>query len=301
MNCCNNIILYIALGDRYINQAIFSLTSLSNSYQGTCGNFTVKIFTDKPESFDWLSKLFSLETVCVSQEQLKQWSGLNSQILRGKIKAIQEVIYSSSVNLLFVDTDTFFLGKVDGLFEKISSGYFVMHLREWPFSHGRKMDSSFCPKDSEYLLESGLKISLNDESVMWNSGVIGISSCCKNILDDVLEFNDRFYKENPSWHVEQLSFSVVFQNSGKLVKAKNRIYHYWHNKEVVDPYIQNLQSLHADQVNSVLSKARRDRWKLQAILLYKYHSLQLKKFIRGLPYTYKVYLLFKPILKRGKH
>jgi hypothetical protein len=297
MNHRKNLILYLALGDRCINQAIFSIITLINTYEGKAFVFKIIVYTDNPDAFLWLSDNFPVESVCISQDRINEWCGIHRQLLRAKIKVIQEVINSADANLLFVDTDTFFLKKVDTLFDKIGKGVPVMHVREWRMSIGRKLHSELCPQDLDFDLKSGFNVKINDATLMWNSGVIGISSIQKNEIDAVLEINDSFYQINPSWHVEQLSFSVILNRTLKLIGCNNIIFHYWHNKEVVDEYIKNLRFVETKVIPKVLSRTKKAKAIFILIILVKYKSLQFKKTLRSLSHVYRLYLFIKPILK----
>jgi hypothetical protein len=290
----------MAFGDRYIRQAMFSIITLANLYKGRPVSFRIRVYTDNPTAFSELAKSFPVEAICLSPDQLKEWSGINNQMMRQKILAIETVLDAPDTNLLYVDVDTFFQKIVDDLFEKISRGFFVMHSREWPLSQGRKFHPELCPRNLKFDLDSGLNVEINDESVMWNAGVIGICSAQKRAVHQVLKLNDRFYKLHPTWHTEQLSFSVILGKTGKLVESKKQVFHYWHNKEVVDKYLGSLQWGRAGQVQELLDTARWGKIYLWGVILFKHNRLKFKEYVRSLPFTYKLYLVIKPRLKPAK-
>lgn len=297
MDYQKNVIVYLAVGDRYINQALFSIITFTLVYRKSRTQPKIIVFTDRPAAFLWLADVCEVDARAVSHDQLDEWIGGTGQTLRSKIRVIQDVLTAAEVNLLYVDTDTIFLKKVDELFFRISTGDCIMHTREWLLSYGRRLHLELCPQDVQFKLKHSFNVRINDQTSMWNSGVVGVSSGLKNEIKAVLELNDAFYQKYPTWHVEQLAFSVILSGTGRLSDAKKQIFHYWHNKDVADQYIQNLQSVPAGAVQAVLHKAAGDRRILVVLIWFKYKSLELKKNIRSLPGVYKTYLFFKPLLK----
>lgn len=196
--------------------------------------------TDQFEEFEWMKSYLNIFLIQISPVKMKELVGAQKFILRAKIALIKETLFNKNCNLLFVDTDTLYLKKIDNIFEKIEKGVCYLHRKEWALRMGRKKHPELCPVDLNFHLLTGTHITINESTQMWNSGVVGISSKQKEIISDALEFTDRYYKENPSWHVEQFSLSILLQRTFKLKIASDYIFHYWHSKELAKKFIDEI-------------------------------------------------------------
>jgi hypothetical protein len=280
-----NIVLYQAYGKRYINQTIFSIISLINVYKRQLDGLEILIYTDHPEDFIDLNKVYNIKAVFISEQQRKTWAGDGNFILRSKIIVPLEILKTdSSINILQVDSDTFFKKKLDKLFYKIRNDKLVMHLREQRIAYIRKKwHPSFYPPNVERKIENDLHIKLNDQTYMWNSGVIGMSNKNQNLLQSILELNDELYQKYPNWLIEQLSYTTVFSATKKLIDSKEYIFHYYHYKSMVDDYMEDKLTQH-DDVQVLINIIKSD--KLDRKIIYKYYYdylyIHTRDFVRTL-------------------
>ena len=290
-----NIVLYIALGEYYANQAVVSLVSLLLVYGGKRPEFGVIVLTDMPDKFVEFERCLNLDARKVEQDEMLSLRGPQGFVLRPKIALIERVHSELQGNLLFIDTDTIVRRKLDGMFRRIQEGFCYLHTKEWPLRSGRKSNPELCPRDLDFTLESGMKIQITGETEMWNSGVVGIPASAGALLRDALELCDRFYEVFPGWHVEQFSLSIILQATGRLRGCRQEIFHYWHNKELAKNTILKHQEIFCSSpTNSALDRSvgkKIHNFIFQARIKYYIHKTRV--FMRKQNLVYKIYLLFK--------
>lgn len=290
-----NRVIYLATGEYYISQAVVSLISLVNVYRHSKSNFRVVVLTDNGDPFEWLKEHLDLDVRSVDRDWIEESRGSNNFALRTKLIAIRDILYEDLANVLFVDTDTIHLRKIDLLFDKLEHGFCFLHKKEWALKKGRLKHPELCPQDLKFELNSGSRIKINGETEMWNSGVVGIASKNRHLIIDALDLNDQFYEINPSWHVEQFSLSIILQKTGRLLGCRQKIFHYWHNKELAKNTILKHQEIFCSSpADSVLDRSvgkKIHSFIFQARLKYYIHKIRV--FMRKQKLFYKIYLLFK--------
>jgi hypothetical protein len=288
-----NRVLYLATGENYISQAVLSLISLVNVYRHSKPNFRVVVLTDNGGPFEWLKQHLDIEVRAVDRDWIEETRGPKKFALRTKLIAIRDTLYEDLANVLFVDTDTIHLRKIDVLFDKLEQGLCFLHKKEWPLSKGRLKHPELCPRDLEFTLASGTRIHIDGNTEMWNSGVVGIPATNGALLRDALELCDRYYEVFPGWHVEQFSLSIILQATGKLRSCRRDIFHYWHNKELAKNTILKHQDIFCSSpTDSVLDRSvgkKIHKFIFQARLKYYIHKIRV--LTRKHFFFYKIYCL----------
>jgi hypothetical protein len=285
-----NRVLYLATGENYISQAVLSLISLVNVYRHSNPNFRVVVLTDNGGPFEWLKQHLDIEVRAVDQDWIEETRGPKKFALRTQLIAIRDILYEDLANVLFVDTDTIHLRKIDVLFDKLEHGICFLHKKEWPLKKGRLKHPELCPQDMRFELNSGLRIEINGETEMWNSGVVGIAAKNRHLILDALDLNDRFYEINPSWHVEQFSLSIILQKTGRLLGCRQRIFHYWHSKELAAFFIKKAVPY---DTSKTISNLEVEKFVWEARIRFYIHRLRVV--------TRKSHILYKLFLYIRKH
>jgi hypothetical protein len=280
-----NIVLYLATGENYISQAVVSLISLVNVYRHSKPNFRVVVLTDNGGPFEWLKQHLDLEVRSVGSDWIEETRGPKKFALRTKLIAIRDILYEDLANVLFVDTDTIHLRKIDLLFDKLDQEFCLLHKKEWPLKKGRLKHPELCPQDLKFDLNSGLRIEINSETEMWNSGVVGIAAKNRHLILDALDLNDRFYDINPSWHVEQFSLSTILQQTGRLRGCRRKIFHYWHSKELAACFIKKAFPY---ATSKTISKIEFERFVWEARMRFYVHRIRV--VMRKNRILYKLFL-----------
>lgn len=230
-----NYIVYQAYGQECIRQeCMFSILSLCSLK--VADKYQIVVYTDKPEDFALLKPIngLHLSFEILKPEQIQEWRGEIDFVHRVKICLLLDVCDKYKGNILYLDTDTYFTEDPQPLFEHIASGTYVMHLPEGRIDSGQNLVFKklyrFLRKNNFTIQTPQKNILVEGKTLMWNAGVVGLSSNDRSLLDEVLLFNDSLHKKYPKHITEQLGFSYFMQQH-KLVPADHFIYHYWNFKE----------------------------------------------------------------------
>lgn len=220
-------IVYQAYGKRDILNEV--LVSISSLYKVT--SFSTRpqivIFTD---STSYLASFLPTEIQLIDTpiSKWKEWKGIQNFVHRAKIEMLRHFSDSFSGDVLYCDTDTYFVANPKKLFDKISRGELIMHLDEGSMKNSgnlvfRKLEKFL--RKYQYQEKS-----IPAETHMWNAGVLGFNTKDKSILDQVLALSDDLYAAFQKHVMEQLAFSVCFQQKTRC-ECQDVIFHYWDFKE----------------------------------------------------------------------
>ena len=269
-----NNLVFFAMGEMYNKQCLYAILSLINAYDESLPDWLhIYIYTDQPRLFSLLENQYEMTIISVDENRVEEWLLGTDYFLISKISLVKEFLISHSGNMIFVDTDVIFKRKLDSTFRKVASGRYVLHLREEKLSSPGNKHYLETFQNKKFILESGRTIGINKKSHMWNSGLIGISSDRIDVVDDVLSLCLQLLPHSSSRFLEQLSFSLVFNDTGRLVGDPKLMVHYWWRKSLFNPVI-----------NEVLKNTKIDL----KTLLYKVETLDptnstnAKRFFYGL-------------------
>lgn len=287
--CVPRTILYVAWGEFYVKQAIVSLASIFLIYHKRKPSFRIVVLTDIPCSFDWLLPYLPLEIRLLSPNDVKTMSGSINFILRVKIAAMQIIEEQTRGHVLFIDTDTIIRQNLEKIFRGMECGTCYLHKREWPLRVGRKLHPELCPQDIEFGLSSATQVEITGETIMWNSGVVGIPHGNKQLLADALELCDKYYRILPGWHVEQFSLSILLQRTGRLLGCNSVIFHYWHNKALAQKMITSVEMLLSNHHVMPVASLRKKINAFQAEAIVRYYLQSAKNLLRKNKFLYNAY------------
>lgn len=196
---------------------------------------TIYVVTDIPKMFDGLPRV---KTVCVSQEDIREWRGRHDFFWRVKIMVLRKIAQMSPGKpIVYLDGDTVLFGRLEELRELLAAGCGLMHRDEG------------CPSDMK---EKSLRmwqtvggrtyggITIGQEHHMWNAGVVAIPAIVAGeMLDLALTICDGMLDDKAEPVViEQYSLSVAMkERTERMLEARSWIGHYWHNKLYWSAYI----------------------------------------------------------------
>lgn len=230
-------IVYQAYGKRDILNEV--LVSISSLYKVT--SFSTRpqivIFTD---STSYLASFLPTEIQLIDTpiSKWKEWKGIQNFVHRAKIEMLRHFSDSFSGDVLYCDTDTYFVSDPKNMFNQIAKGDLIMHLDEGAL---RNSDNLVFRKLEKFLRNYQCQgKSIPSETHMWNAGVLGFSTNDKPILDQVLALSDDLYASFQKHVMEQLAFSVCFQQKTRH-ECQDVIFHYWDFKEyrqLLDQFFQ---------------------------------------------------------------
>jgi hypothetical protein len=235
----NSYIVFQAYGNVGILQEC-ALAMLSLCRQHTREDLAgteIWIYTDNPDFFvSFKGCWLNLKYRQLDSAKLAKWRGPIDFVHRVKIAMLQDFVKDKEGQVLYLDTDVYFLGPVTGVFQNIADGKRYMHTKEGPV-HGsdnvvfRKL-SQFIKSRGNELQTGSSPIPIPEDTTMWNAGVLGFLSKHGTLLNRVLEFTDSVYQEYSKHIVEQYAFSIYFSKDGTILPADTVIFHYWNLKEL---------------------------------------------------------------------
>ncbi|GAB3228071.1 hypothetical protein GCM10027346_12170 [Hymenobacter seoulensis] len=223
-------------------RAVFSILSFS-AWNDNNDKIRYILYTDNKEYFTKYFQHLNIEFVELNMRTIKEWMGPDQYVHRLKIKSMLDSFTKyNNDDLFFMDSDTFTYNSVEGWLDKFADGKALMYAKEYSFEEA-KLWGSTSVKDFEPEINNKTYIINNNEysfktnQYSWNSGVIGLSSTDCNLLRDVLEISDIFYKNTKVFFVEQYSFSLIFQTRILLDGSTEFIHHYFSKKKYIDKYV----------------------------------------------------------------
>lgn len=236
--------------EREYRRAIFMIWS----YWAHCSNSSkVILYTDNPDYFKAYFVDQPIEYVLLTPERISIMRGKIDFLHRMKIALIEDAFHKVSHNLMYADSDTFFIGDPSMLREPDESTSY-MHLREYRFDTLYQMPApagtvfhKFVDfiKDRTFVGPSGSAIPVSTLHFSWNAGVIILHTSHQQLLAEVYALTDEFYPSTSNHACEQYAFSIVLQNHTQVAACDSVVYHYWHRvkKRIMDSFL-------ADRLNA---------------------------------------------------
>lgn len=232
-------IVYLVFGDKMENyqQVYFSIyTALARK-----SNKDRIIVIAEDES---LFKSFgdNVEVLPINRDVIKEWEGKHQFFWRVKIKALQLVAEKYPNDpILYLDGDTFFYQDFDALREALENGQNFMHLEEGKLSQLSSKTEKLMWKQMKG--KTYHKYTIDENSAMWNAGLIGVSDKHFGCLQYTLEVNDAMCADGVTRRlIEQFAFSIGLNEYSSLKPADDVVGHYWGNKkewnQMIDLFIK---------------------------------------------------------------
>lgn len=220
-------LLYIAYGREDIrDQALYgAMTALAHA-----GGLplAVHVFTDAPDAFALLAG--RLEVHPATEADIAAWKGPGGFPLRAKPAVLAAFVRRfPSDPVLLADADTFFVGDVARVAERLRPGAAVLWEREYAIAAS---ESALMHRFRRRLRGARFRGAPVDLAVdMWNSGAVGLHPAQFALVDDWLAFVDALYPATRRWILEQFAASWVLQKAGvALSPCDDVLVHYWFDK-----------------------------------------------------------------------
>lgn len=230
--------LYLAFGD--IDQSglskelLCSLMSFQKvSSEASKRNTQIVIYSGNPVSLPDSLNDISIVIHPLSEadvaESIKKTNGF---VLALKVSVLLKFFQTiKKGNVLFVDTDTFFIKDPQPLFESIENGDLIMHVKEHKIKHRPALRGYLAGKifkDSR-----GNSFTIDSDTDLWNTGVVGMNQSFAPELDAVHLLIEQLAVDVNFHILEQLSFSYVLQKNGRILPADPYVVHYYFFKSFV--------------------------------------------------------------------
>lgn len=221
-------IVYLVFGDNmdHYQQVYFSIYT-AVAHKST--EDRIIVVAENPSLFTSLAD--HIEVIPINRDLIKEWEGKYHFFWRVKIKALELIAQKYPTDsILYLDGDTFFYKNMDPLRSSLKNGQHFMHIEEGKLSE--------LSSKTEKLMWSQMKgktyhtVKIDENSAMWNAGLIGISSKHFDCLNLTLEINDAMCADNVTRRlIEQFAFSLGLNEYSTLQPADDVVGHYWGNKK----------------------------------------------------------------------
>lgn len=239
-------LLYLAYGSEELHaEALYSLLSY---YQVAAKPVQILIYTDSPASFEQvLGTRPEILYPAVTPEEWQSWRGSSNKVYLLKQGVLGHAAQHYPGNLLFVDTDTIWQADPTPLFEKIAAGQYVMHVSEGRLAVGNVLSRKVYKHLKGLIFTVGTQqYSVTENTVLYNSGVIGLPSAVAARLSEVVALADQLYATYNKHMMEQLAFSLWFEADSLIVEAAPYVLHYW-NLKAARPLLMQVFKTYASQ------------------------------------------------------
>ncbi|MDD1793600.1 hypothetical protein LRP50_10715 [Enterovibrio sp. ZSDZ42] len=221
------ILTLLTFGDRLENhyQASFAILTYlkSDLISKVC------VVTDRPKYYEYFGD--SVDVIEIDQNIMNEWRGSDDFFWRIKMKAIEAAaLRNPEQDILYVDSDTFYVRNMDVIANGLSKGQSFMHENEGKLCGMTSKTPRNMWKSLQGKTFAG--VTINEDTEMWNAGVIALHrSHAKQTISLAIDICDEICKTDcPRRLVEQFAFSVALKHSSILTAAENQIGHYWGNK-----------------------------------------------------------------------
>jgi hypothetical protein len=226
-------------------RAIFAIWSFWAHHRS---DVPVVLFTDQPAFFQSYFQGQQIQYVLLTPQKIKSMRGEIDFLHRMKIALIDETFEISKSDLIYVDSDTFFITNPASYVSEMENGISLMHLPEYPFAAMRAMPLPAATQAHAYLdllenrkfkLADGTSIDINPNLYSWNAGVMFLPNRAALLLPDVYSLTDQFYPPTKNHAAEQFAFSIVLQMKSRLASCEKSVYHYWYRvkKIIMDKWL----------------------------------------------------------------
>jgi hypothetical protein len=278
-------------------RAVFAILSFWAWYGGRRTDVRTVIFTDKPELFETPLAGLPIDYVLLTPERLAAMSGPEHFVHRVKVAIIGEVLREHpGDNVLFCDSDTFFVAESDQFLLRLQPGTSLLHQREYRLAdavgiYARFNQAKYPRKLLEMLAQQTFKVGntrqrFRQTLFSWNSGVLGLTTEVAALMPDILALTDALYAGSQWIMCEQLAFSLALQATTRILPSEQYVFHYWgrRQKELMDGQLAGLLTPHfsEQELSGRLVQARRlsIKW-LRTVELDKNREGALHAFANG--------------------
>ncbi|WP_152045247.1 hypothetical protein [Aureimonas psammosilenae] len=223
-----NTLLYLCYGTgMHQQEAVFSVLSAVHKAGSGLKRLRIVVYTDDRTPFEGLP----VEFRDLSKEELAAWDGPHGYRHRRKIMAMADSLERFPGKVVFLDSDTWFLRSPEALFRTVTGEKRPLHLPEGSIATVRAPGFAAWHR---YLLghrfdaANGAKFAIPSDIVMWNSGVVGLTSDDRPLMAEALRIVDQMtatFDEAPT--AEQLALSHVIQAQREAVSSDGIVFHYW--------------------------------------------------------------------------
>ncbi|HEY8933594.1 MAG TPA: hypothetical protein VIM65_00165 [Cyclobacteriaceae bacterium] len=207
------------------------------------------LFTDNPDYFQKYLNDFPIRYFVLTPDKIKAMRGDIDFLHRMKIALIDEAFEHADQNLLYADSDTFFLKDPSEKMSRLRPDISFMHLPEYSFESMRDwMLPAGVPfrafinliSENQFKMPDGSALKIDTSGYSWNAGVMMLHTSHKKYIPEVYAITEQSYPFTKNHACEQYAFSIALQRHTTLHRCDDVSYHYWYRvkKKLADAFLQ---------------------------------------------------------------
>ena len=202
--------------------------------------YELVIATDRPECYVWFGTRVEIEFLDFAK--LQAWKGPRPFSMRQKLELARASTATIESGLsrtppsatVLLDADVLAVKPLGPFVTRLQAGDLFMHKKEFVLSENRRAGN----RRLWNTLRKSRSFDFATDDAMWNSGVIGVPTADRKLLDEAIDLYDRLGQEGLThFATEQLVEGVIFGRTGRLKPAAEWFAHYWGNKPGYDAEI----------------------------------------------------------------
>jgi hypothetical protein len=202
--------------------------------------YELVVATDRPECYVWFGTRVEIEYLDFAR--LTAWRGPSPFSMRQKLELARAATPTAESGLtqvppaatVLLDADVLAVAPLQSFVDRLHAGDLFMHKREYVLSASRRSGN----RALWTALRRSKVFEFKADDAMWNSGVLGVPTADRALLDRSIDLYDRLGAEGlRHFATEQLVEGIVFGRTGRLGPAEDWFVHYWGNKPGYDAEI----------------------------------------------------------------
>jgi hypothetical protein len=202
--------------------------------------YELVVATDRPECYVWFGTRVEIEYL--DFDRLTAWRGPSPFSMRQKLELARAATPTPESGLsrvppvatVLLDADVLAVKPLGPFVDRLCAGELFMHKKEYVLSESRRAGNRRLWSALRQSTEFGFRA----EDAMWNSGVLGVPTRERTLLDQSIDLYDRLGAAGlRHFATEQLVEGVIFGRTGRLRAADAWFAHYWGNKPGFDAEI----------------------------------------------------------------
>lgn len=247
-----NAFAYIIYGEsrEHFEEAVLSIGTLRKF----SGDRHILVLTDRP---DWFPPVPAIRTIPIDARMREQWMGSSGYHFRMKLQGLRHLLRFYAKKVIFLDTDTLVRRNINSWFPRIDSSNAVLHRFEGVLSNKQFRSHYRDVLDTTLISDEYGRFNIHAGTLMYNSGVIGVSEQHLPCLDAALWLMDQVDARITAHTAEQMALSYVLASHGNVRTVGDRnVYHYWYRDRGRHVQTQLTELLQRYPVRSVLCDPR---------------------------------------------
>jgi hypothetical protein len=217
-------VVYISYGSKSVHRmTAYSALSFIRLHRD---RHDVHIYTDSPGDFAGLGAYVEIEALdaevfrawCLEEKYRDPTGEEHSYPFMPKLC----IFRAQSTSFLFLDSDTVVVKPMDSTIERIDEQNSVMYETELRFGILDWHAAFISSWDGEFI---------EGDSLMWNSGVVGIHEAHLGIFEEAIALTKKILRVQPVLIAEQISIGHLLARKTYVHRARDYVYHYYLEKK----------------------------------------------------------------------